>query len=65
MDKLKLNSTKLVLSYINSRCGCACLYHAVELVIKTAYLKVENSAHITIRLSPVSLCASWIQSLGY
>jgi hypothetical protein len=53
MDKLKLNSTKQVLSYINSRCVCACLYHSVALVIKTAYLKVENSAKITFRLSSV------------
>ncbi len=41
----------------NSRCGRASACRAIALITKTAYLKVENSAETTFRLSPVSFCA--------
>jgi hypothetical protein len=56
MDKLKLTGQNLG-QVFNFKCGRACLYHAVTVIIKTAKLKVENSAQTTFRLSPVSFCA--------
>ncbi len=55
MDKLKLTGQNLGRVF-NFKCGRACLYHAVVLIIKTAKLKVENSAQTTFRFSPVSFC---------
>jgi len=40
----------------NSRCGRACVCHAVILITKTAYLNVENSAQTNFSLSLVSIC---------
>ncbi len=55
MDKLKLTGRDLGQAF-NSRCGCACLRHVVVLIIKTDYLKVENSTkeNDNFRLSPVN-----------
>jgi len=53
MDELKLTGQNLGRVF-NFKCGRVCLYHAVAFIIKTAKLKVENSAQTTFRFSPIS-----------
>jgi hypothetical protein len=55
-DKQKVTGQNLGWVF-NSRCGCACLCHAITLIAKTALLEVENSVQTTFRLSPVSFYA--------
>ncbi len=40
----------------NSRCGRACLCHAITFETKTGSLKVESLAQTPLRSSPVSFC---------
>jgi hypothetical protein len=51
MDKLKLTGQNLG-QVFNFKCGLACLYDAVVLIIKTAKLKVENSAQTILGSLP-------------
>ncbi len=51
------NRTKPGPTVSNSRCGHACVCHAVILITKTAYLNVENAAQTNFRLSLVSISA--------
>jgi hypothetical protein len=53
MDKLKLTGRNLGQAF-NSRCGHACLCHAILLITKTAKLKVENLSKTTFRFSLIS-----------
>jgi hypothetical protein len=55
-NKLKPKGQNLGRAF-NSRCGRACLCHAIVLIVRTAELKVENSARTTFRLSTVSFHA--------
>jgi hypothetical protein len=58
--KILKNSQMLVgdnLGYVsNSRCGCACLRHAITLITKTTKLKVENLSLTTFRFSLINIC---------
>jgi hypothetical protein len=50
-DKLQLTGWNL--GRVNYRCGRAYVCHAITTMTKTAYLKVENSAHRAVRFSPL------------
>jgi len=56
MDKLKITGQNLGRVF-NFKNGHVRPYLAITLIIKTAKLKVENSAQTTFRLSPVSFGA--------
>ena len=56
MDELKLTGQNLGRVF-NFKCGRVCLYRVFALIIKTAKLKVENSAQTTFSFSPVSIRA--------
>jgi hypothetical protein len=56
MDKLKLTGQNLGRVF-NFKFELVCPYLAIELITKTAQLKVENLAQTTFRFSPVSFRA--------
>jgi hypothetical protein len=49
-NKFDLNLSTTLSSY---KCGYDCLCHANTLITKTAELKIENLAQITLRFFPV------------
>ncbi len=62
MDKFKLRGQNQGRVF-NFRCGHACVCHSIMLITKTAQLKVENSAYVTVTFTLIFFSGtfSWRQ----